>query len=328
MTFLKKLGMAIIGAGVAVSSVSANAQNVQQQFVTIGTGGVTGVYYPTGGAICRLVNKTRKETGIRCSVESTGGSSYNLNTIRAGDMDMGIVQSDWQYHAANGTSKFKSNGPDKDLRAVFSLHPEAFTVLARKDADIKTFDDLKGKRVNIGNPGSGQRGTMEQLMAAKGWTTKAFSLTSELKSSEQAKALCDNKIDAFVFTAGHPSGSLKEATTSCDTNLVTVTGPAVEKLLSDNPYYRSATIPGGMYRGNDVDVQTFGVAATFVASTRLSDETVYQVTKSVFEDLSTFKQMHQAFGTLKKGEMISDGLSAPLHEGAKRYFMEAGLIKK
>ncbi|UYM16509.1 TAXI family TRAP transporter solute-binding subunit [Endozoicomonas euniceicola] len=320
--------MAIFGAGIAVSSVSANAQTVQQQFVTIGTGGVTGVYYPTGGAICRLVNKTRKETGIRCSVESTGGSSYNLNTIRAGDMDMGIVQSDWQFHATNGTSKFKPNGPDKDLRAVFSLHPEAFTVLARKDADIKTFDDLKGKRVNIGNPGSGQRGTMEQLMAAKGWTTKAFSLTSELKSSEQAKALCDNKIDAFVFTAGHPSGSLKEATTSCDTNLVTVTGPAVEKLLNDNPYYRTATIPGGMYRGNDVDVQTFGVAATFVASTRLSDETVYQVTKSVFEDLSTFKQMHQAFGTLKKEEMISDGLSAPLHEGAKRYFMEAGLIKK
>ncbi|MCW7552066.1 TAXI family TRAP transporter solute-binding subunit [Endozoicomonas gorgoniicola] len=328
MTLLKKLSMAIFGASIAVSSVSANAQTVQQQFVTIGTGGVTGVYYPTGGAICRLVNRTRKDTGIRCSVESTGGSSYNLNTIRAGDMDMGIVQSDWQYHATNGTSKFESNGPDKELRAVFSLHPEAFTVLARKDANIKTFDDLKGKRVNIGNPGSGQRGTMEQIMAAKGWTTKAFSLTSELKSSEQAKALCDNKIDAFVFTAGHPSGSLKEATTSCDTNLVTVTGPAVEKLLSENPYYRTATIPGGMYRGNDVDVQTFGVAATFVASTRLSDETVYQVTKSVFEDLSTFKQMHQAFGTLKKEEMISDGLSAPLHEGAKRYFMEAGLIKK
>ncbi|MET4694034.1 TAXI family TRAP transporter solute-binding subunit [Endozoicomonas lisbonensis] len=327
MTLLKKLSMAIFGAGIAVSAVSANAQNVQQQFVTIGTGGVTGVYYPTGGAICRLVNRTRKDTGIRCSVESTGGSSYNLNTIRAGDMDMGIVQSDWQYHATNGTSKFKPNGPDKELRAVFSLHPEAFTVLARKDANIKTFEDLKGKRVNIGNPGSGQRGTMEQMMAAKGWTTKAFSLTSELKSSEQAKALCDNKIDAFVFTAGHPSGSLKEATTSCDTNLVTVSGPAVEKLLSENPYYRTATIPGGMYRGNDADVQTFGVAATFVASTRLSDETVYQVTKSVFEDLSTFKQMHQAFGTLKKEEMISDGLSAPLHEGAKRYFMEAGLIK-
>ncbi|AMO56928.1 C4-dicarboxylate ABC transporter substrate-binding protein [Endozoicomonas montiporae] len=328
MTVLKTLGMAIFGAGIAVSSVSANSPTVQQQFVTIGTGGVTGVYYPTGGAICRLVNRSRKDTGIRCSVESTGGSAYNLNTIRAGDMDMGIVQSDWQFHATNGTSKFEANGPDKELRAVFSLHPEAFTVLARKDANIKTFEDLKGKRVNIGNPGSGQRGTMEQLMAASGWTTKVFSLTSELKSSEQAKALCDNKIDAFVFTAGHPSGSLKEATTSCDTNLVTVTGPAVDKLISENPYYRTATIPGGMYRGNDADVQTFGVAATFVASTRLSDETVYQVTKSVFEDLSTFKQMHQAFGTLKKEEMITDGLSAPLHKGAERYFMEAGLIKK
>lgn len=328
MTILKTLGMAIFGAAIAVTSASANTQARQQQFVTIGTGGVTGVYYPTGGAICRLVNKNRKETGLRCSVESTGGSAYNLNTIRAGDMDMGIVQSDWQYHAINGTSKFKPMGPDESLRAVFSLHPEAFTVLARKDANVKTFDDLKGKRVNIGNPGSGQRGTMEQVMAAKGWTRDAFSLVSELKSSEQAKALCDNKIDAFVFTAGHPSGSLKEATTSCDTNLVTVAGPAVEKLIKDNPYYRTAAIPGGMYKGNDGDIKTFGVAATFVASTRLSDESVYQITKAVFEDLSTFKKLHQAFGTLKKEEMISDGLSAPLHKGAERYFMEAGLIAK
>ena len=328
MTVLKTVGMAILGAGMAVSTATASSQTASQQFVTIGTGGVTGVYYPTGGAICRLVNRTRKETGLRCSVESTGGSGYNLNTIRAGDMDMGIVQSDWQYHATNGTSKFEPMGPDKDLRAVFSLHPEAFTVLARKDASIKTFEDLKGKRVNIGNPGSGQRGTMEQLMAAKGWTNDVFSLTSELKSSEQAKALCDNKIDAFVFTAGHPSGSLKEATTSCDTNLVTVTGPAVDKLLAENPYYRTATIPGGMYKGNDADTQTFGVAATFVTSTRLSEETVYQVTKSVFEDLSRFKDMHQAFGTLKKEEMIADGLSAPLHPGAQRYFKEVGLLAK
>ncbi|MGI9273682.1 MAG: TAXI family TRAP transporter solute-binding subunit [Endozoicomonas sp.] len=328
MTAMKKLGMAILGAGLAAAATTASAAKVEQQFVTIGTGGVTGVYYPTGGAICRLVNRNRKETGLRCTVESTGGSVYNLNTIRAGELDMGIVQSDWQYHSFNGTSKFEQTGPDGDLRAVFSLHPEAFTVLARKDSGIKKFEDLKGKRVNIGNPGSGQRGTMEQLMGVYGWTQKSFSLVSELKSAEQAKALCDNKIDAFVFTAGHPSGSLKEATTSCETTLVTVSGPKIDKLIAEKPYYRSATIPGGMYNGNEKDVKTFGVAATFVASTSLSDETVYQITKSVFEDLSTFKKLHQAFGTLKKEEMIADGLSAPLHDGAKRYFMEAGLMAK
>jgi TRAP transporter TAXI family solute receptor len=317
----------LLGAGLAaalglggIGTASANS------FITIGTGGVTGVYYPTGGAICRLVNKNRKEHGIRCSVESTGGSVYNLNTIRAGELDMGVAQSDWQYHAYNGTSKFEDQGPNKDLRAVFSVHPEPFTVVARKDAGIKNFDDLKGKRVNIGNPGSGQRGTMEVVMAAKGWTKDDFSLVSELKAAEQSKALCDNKIDAMVYVVGHPNGSIKEATTSCDTVVVAVDGPAIQKLIADNSYYRAATIPGGMYAGNPDDVKTFGVGATFVSSTNTPPDTVYQVVKAVFENFNDFKRLHPAFGVLKKEEMVKDGLSAPLHEGAARYYKEAGLM--
>jgi TRAP transporter TAXI family solute receptor len=296
------------------------------QYVTIGTGGVTGVYYPTGGAICRLVNKARKDHGIRCSVESTGGSVYNLNTIAAGELDMGVAQSDWQYHAYNGTSKFKEQGPNKDLRAVFSVHPEPFTVVARKDSGVTDFMQLKGKRVNIGNPGSGQRGTMEVLMGALGWTKDDFKLASELKSSEQSKALCDNKVDAMVFTVGHPSGSIKEASTSCDSVLVNVTGPAVDKLVSDNDYYRTATVPGGMYRGTDGDTQTFGVGATFVSSAKVPEEVIYQVVKAVFENFDDFKKLHPAFANLKKEEMIKDGLSAPLHKGAAKYYKEAGLM--
>ncbi len=299
--------------------------DAKDSFITIGTGGVTGVYYPTGGAICRLFNKSRKTHGIRCSVESTGGSVYNLNTIRAGELDMGVAQSDWQYHAYNGTSKFKDKGANKNLRAVFSVHPEPFTVVARADAGIKTFADLKGKRVNIGNPGSGQRGTMEVLMNALGWKKSDFSLASELKSAEQSKALCDNKIDAMVFTVGHPSGSIKEATTTCDTVLVSVTGPAVDKLVKDNDYYRTATIPGGMYRGNPDDVKTFGVGATFVSSTNTPADVVYQVVKAVFENFDSFKKLHPAFANLKKEEMVKDGLSAPVHDGAKRYYKEAKL---
>lgn len=297
-----------------------------QQFVTIGTGGVTGVYYPTGGAICRLVNKTRKEHGIRCSVESTGGSVYNLNTIRAGELDMGVAQSDWQYHAYHGSSKFKDKGANKDLRAVFSVHPEPFTVVARVDSGIKNFMDLKGKRVNIGNPGSGQRGTMEVLMGALGWTKKDFKLASELKSAEQAKALCDNKIDAMVFTVGHPSGSIKEATTSCDSVLVTVDGAAVDKLVADNDYYRTATIPGGMYRGTAADTKTFGVGTTFVSSAKVSEAVIYNVVKAVFTNFDDFQKLHPAFKVLKKEEMIKDGLSAPLHKGAAKYYKEAGLM--
>ena len=321
---MRTLTKTLIGTALAVGLAAPVV--AQKQFITIGTGGVTGVYYPTGGAICRLVNKGRKEHGIRCSVESTGGSVYNLNTIRAGELDMGVAQSDWQYHAYNGTSKFEDKGAFKDLRAVFSVHAEPFTVVARADSGIKTFEDLKGKRVNVGNPGSGQRGTMEVVMAAFGWTMDDFSLASELKSAEQSKALCDNKIDAMVFTVGHPSGSIKEATTSCDSVLVEVSGPKIEALVSENSYYRLATIPGGMYRGTDGDVKTFGVGATFVSSTNTDADVVYQVVKSVFENFDDFKKLHPAFRTLNKQQMVKDGLSAPLHDGAARFYKEAGLM--
>jgi len=298
----------------------------EQKFVTIGTGGVTGVYYPTGGAICRLVNKNRNKHGIRCSTESTGGSVFNLNTIRAGDLDMGVAQSDWQYHAYHGSSKFKDKGANRELRAIFSVHPEPFTVVARVDSGIRNFGDLKGKRVNVGNPGSGQRGTMEVLMEALGWKMSDFALASELKSSEQSMALCDNKIDAMVFTVGHPSGSIKEATTSCDSVLVNVTGSAVDMLVAENDFYRTATIPGGMYSGNANDTKTFGVGATFVTSTRTPEDVIYQVVKAVFENFDSFRKFHPAFRNLDKRQMIKDGLSAPLHAGAVKYYKEAGLM--
>ncbi len=312
--------------GMVLFMGAAPTQAADQRFVTIGTGGVTGVYYATGGSICRLMNKGRKVHGIRCSVESTGGSVYNLNTIAAGELDMGVCQSDWQYHAWHGTSKFKDAGPNKDLRAIFSVHAEPFTVVARADSGIKEFKDLKGKRVNIGNPGSGQRGTMDVVMKVFGWTKADFKLASELKSAEQAKALCDNKIDAFVFTIGHPSGSIKEPTTSCDCVLVPVTGPKIDKLVAENDYYRTATIPGGMYRGTDTDTQTFGVGATFVTSAKVSEKIIYNVVKAVFENFAQFKKLHPCFKVLKKEEMIKDGLSAPLHKGAIKYYKEAGLM--
>jgi hypothetical protein len=207
-------GVALAVLAGASLLVGERAAAQEQRFITIGTGGVTAVYYPAGGAICRLVNRDRERHGIRCSVESTGGSVYNIDTLRGGELDMGVVQSDVQYKSLKGEDEeFKDQGPFEDLRAVFSLHAEPFTVVARADAGIAAFDDLKGKRVNIGNPGSGQRSTMEVVMAAKGWTMDDFALASELKSAEQAQALCANKLDAMVFTVGHPSGPIQEATT-------------------------------------------------------------------------------------------------------------------
>ena len=318
----------LIGAVLAgATALSTGAAVAQDSFITIGTGGVTGVYYPTGGAICRLVNRDRAEHGIRCGVESTGGSIFNINAIRGEELEFGVAQSDWQFHAFNGTSRFEEQGPFENLRAVFSVHPEPFTVVARADAGIETFDDLKGKRVNVGNPGSGQRGTMEVVMDAKGWTMDDFAVASELQAAEQSQALCDNNIDAMIYTVGHPSGSIQEATTACDSVLVDVSGETIEALVDDRPYYRTATIPGGMYRGNDEDTATFGVGATFVTSADVPEETVYQVVKAVFENMDQFKGLHPAFANLTPEEMANDGLSAPLHPGAERYYREAGLIQ-
>lgn len=305
------------------AAMVASGAHAQQRFISIGTGGVTGVYYPTGGAICRLVNKGRKEHGIRCSAESTGGSIYNINTIRAGELEFGVAQSDWQYHAYNGTSKFADKGKFEDLRAVFSVHPEPVTILARADAGVSNITDLKGKRLNIGNPGSGTRGTWEVIEAALGWSRGDLKLAAELKSAETGQALCDNKLDAYFWLVGHPSALTQETLSTCDARLVNATGPAIDKLVADNSFYRTATIPAGMYN-NQEDITTFGVGATFVSSAKVPDEVVYVVVKAVFDNFADFKKLHPAFANLKEAEMIKDSLSAPLHPGAVKYYKERG----
>jgi TRAP transporter TAXI family solute receptor len=314
-----KIGFAAL---MAAGLLAAPAAAQKKQFISIGTGGVTGVYYPTGGAICRLVNKMRKKTGIRCSAESTGGSIYNINTIKAGELEFGVAQSDWQHHAYHGTSKFKGK-QFKKLRAVFSVHPEPVTVIASIASGIKTFTDLKGKRVNIGNPGSGTRGTWEVLEAAMGWKRGDLKLAASMKSSETAQAVCDGKLDAYFWLVGHPSALTQESLASCATRLVHVVGPAIDKLVKDNPYYRTATIPAKMYKSKE-DIKTFGVGATFVTSADVPDLVVYTVVKAVFGNFGQFKKLHPAFANLKEKEMIRDSLSAPLHPGAVKYYKERG----
>jgi len=307
-----------------LASLAASGVQAEQQFISIGTGGVTGVYYPTGGAICRLVNKGRKEHGIRCSAESTGGSIYNINTVRAGELEFGVAQSDWQYHSYNGTSKFEDQGAFENLRAVFSVHPEPFTVLAKGGSGLKDFTELKGKRVNVGNPGSGQRATTEVVMEAYGMAMSDLALAAELKGAEMAQAMCDDKIDVMMYTVGHPAAAITEVTNTCDVDFVDLTGPVIDKLIEENPFYRVAVVPAGMYKGQDADLTTFGVGATFISSSDVSDEVVYTVVKAVFDNFEDFKKLHPAFANLKEEEMISDGLSAPLHDGAVKYYKERG----
>lgn len=306
--------------------VDTGIARAADKIITVGTAGVTGVYYPAGGAICRLMNRGRREHGIRCTVESTGGSINNLEAIRKGDLDLGVVQSDLLYHAYDGTEIFSDVGADKKLRILFSLHAEPFTVVARKSADIASFDDLKNKRVSIGSPGSGMRATMEELMIKKGWTSKTFAALVDVKATDLAGALCGNTVDAIIYAGGHPNGTIQQLTGACDTKLINVSDKLIDDLIKNHPFYSEAVIPGGMYNGNPKDTKTFGVKAVLVASEDLSDDIVYEMVKSVFERLEDFKTLHPVFSTLDAYSMVHDTDVAPMHPGAMRYFKEKGLI--
>ena len=302
--------------------------NVKLRHVTIGTGGITGVYYPTGGAIAKLVNRKRSEYGIRVSVESTGGSVFNVNAVISGDIEFGLVQSDRQYQAANGLAEWKATGKQTKLRAVCSIHPESVTLIAAEDAGVQTLQDLKGKRVNIGNPGSGQRGNALDVLATAGIDTENDIRVESLKAAESASMLQDGRIDAFFYTVGHPAAAIKEACAGQRraVRIVPITG--MEKLIERSPFYAETTIPIALYPKavNDADVSTIGVMTTVVTSSDVPDDVVYALTNELFENLDEFKTMHPAFAHLTREGMLK-GRSAPLHPGAEKYFKEAGLIE-
>lgn len=320
---MKKL-FKLSAIAISLITILTDLSFAKTKYISVGTGAITGVYYPAGGAICRLLNRGRKEHGIRCSVESTGGSVSNLNAVRSSMLDFAIVQSDWGYHSYNGTGFFADQSPFKDLRTVFSLYNETFAIAVSEKSDIKSIDDLIGKRVNFGVKGSGMYATMEMLANSKGWTKDSFSEISYLQPSEQPKALCDGKIDAMIYMSGNPNGVLQEATQTCRVRLLNIDKKTIDKIISENAFYVPAVIPGGIYPRNRKNVNTFGVRAVVVTTKRADQRAVYNMTKSVFENFENFKTLHPVFTSLKIEEMMSSG-SVPFHKGALKYFEE---IKK
>jgi len=314
----------LLGLMAATILAGAGAAHAQDQFVTIGTGGVTGVYYPVGGAICRLMNQTRAEHGFRCSVESTAASVYNLNAIGTGELTFGVTQTDVLSYAVNGQQNFADAGPKEDLRAIFSLHPEPFTLVARPDSGIAGFADLAGKRVNIGAPGSGTQTSIDIILDAMAMSRSDLALVSELRPDEHGSALCDNQIDAFFYAVGHPSANIADPTTTCRAQIVPITGEAVDSIIQERPFYARATIPGGTYANNGEDVETFGVLAALAVRADTPDAAVYALVSSVFANFEAFKALHPALANLSPENMIVDGLEAPLHPGAVQYYEEQG----
>ena len=315
---MKKLFSGILGG--AILATSALAYN----YITIGTGGVTGVYYPTGGAICRIMNKEKKETGIKCTVESTGGSVYNINTIKKGELDFGIAQSDVVYQAYNGTGKFKGKAY-KDLRVVMSIHPELLTFVVRKDSGIKNLKDVAGKTINIGNPGSGNEATVKLLFSQPSLKNIKFNQEG-LKAAECPNALKDKKIDGYFYVVGHPTANIKDAANSVAIDLINIDGPAAQKLVKEKPYYAFGIIPAGMYKGVNHDTKTFGVKAVLVTSAGMSDKAVYSMVKAILTNFDKFKKMHPAYKNLTKKDLLKGFDHNMMHPGAVKAFKEAGLL--
>jgi len=324
---------AIIGAGAVAAWALGGAREPLlpaqggESGLVIGTGVVTGLYFPVGGAICRQLNQGRDIHGLRCSVEATEGSVANINALRGGELDLAMVQSDWQSMAFGGAGSFKAVGAFEELRALFSVHSEAFNVLVRRDSKLRQFADLKGKRINAGAAGSGQRAMFEDVMAAHGMTPKDFAQVSDLRFTEQAKALCDRKIDAAVVVLAHPNGAIRDMAETCELALVEIAGAPLERLLADRAYYAPLVLSGGLYaRLPAEDTRSFGLKATLVASARLGDEVVYQIVRAVFDNFDEFRAAHPAFAPLDPRAMAGEGNSAPLHPGAERYFREKDLL--
>jgi len=307
------------------ASIGAAQASDDQETVTIATGRVGGLYHPVGGAICKLADENLAEHGVSCTVDITGGSIPNIKDLRKGNVDLALVQSDLQQDAFAGRGPFEHLGPFENLRSMFALYVEHFTIVARDDKDIETFEDLKGKRVYVGGTASSRRDAMDVLMDAHGWTGEEVTGVSEFEGANLAEALCDDEFDAFVYTIGHPNPTVREATALCDAKLVKVSGSIIEKLNRENPFYVGSVIPGRTYKNNPRDVQTLGVVATLVTTAKVPPDVIYQITKAYFENLELLQALSPLFLSLTKEQMVATGLAAPIHEGALKYFSEVGL---
>ncbi|WP_428645977.1 TAXI family TRAP transporter solute-binding subunit [Roseibium sp.] len=310
-------------AFLVVSASPGTAQ--EQRFITIGTAGVTGVYFPTGAAICTLVNQNRAKHGVRCAFEPTRGSISNIDRLRAGKLDFGFVQSDWQYHAFHGSVRFLEDGPFEDLRSVFSLHSETATFVVRKESGYHSFDALKGAKINVGSEGSGSAASWNALVKRLGWLEDDQKGVSNLKTSKLAEALCSGEIDGYFELIGHPANLVEETQQLCEIRLLGIEGKAIDSLLEEAPYYLKVTVPADDY-GMPESVASYGAVATFVTSANMPDEIVHALVSSVFDNLEGFKQLHPALQNLSASEMASRGMEAPLHPGALKFYREQGLL--
>lgn len=309
------------GGGGALAQVQTPTR-----FISIGTGGVTGVYYVTGGAICRLVNRSRNEHGMRCREESSAGSVVNLDSLRRGSVNFALVQADLHFQAYKGQGSYAQTPPQDQLRSVFSTYPEILTVVAAKGTQGANVNSLKGRRISLGMQGTGSRATAEAVLQREGWTAADLVPVAERSPDEQSYAMCENKIDAYVFVAGHPSSNVMRAVKECQARVLGLGPEAIAHMVAAQPYFTAASVPAGVYPGHAEPVPSVGLMATLMTNADVPEATVYAVVKAVFDNLDEFKKLHPALSRLDAKTMVKDGLTAPLHPGALRYYKEKGWL--
>lgn len=282
--------------------------------LTIGTGALNGVYYPTGGAICRLLNEESASKGLHCAVQSTSGSLANLKELGQGKIQLALVQSDVVHHAAKGTGPFVGQPPNDRLRSLFRLHQESLTLLASATSSITTLADIEGKRVDLGNPGSGERVTSQALLDAMGWQASSFAPVIPAAVNSRLEGLCDGTLDAAFVVAGHPNQGIGDLTGRCKARIIPIEGEQIDRLLKHHPYYQHSRIGANLYPGQPTSVSTFAVTAELIALDSLPEAEVRTVRDVLTARLKQFTRLHPALTPLTQDSMLA-AADIPRHPG-------------
>lgn len=292
-------------------------------FASVGAGEMNGIYYPLAGVICSIVNRNLRESGVRCSRETTPGSVYNVDALRTGELEFAIVQSDVAYAAYHGTGDY-SGAPFPGLRSVIALHPELVTIVAR--ASIHELGDLAGKRIAAGPEGSGSRATWRAMVKALGWQESETPRIVDMPVDAIGSALCAGSIDASLLVLGHPSAKIRDLLAGCPLNLVPVDGAAIDSLVAAAPYLRKGRIPANAY-GLSADVPSFGVSAILMTTAKMDPRAVSDFAATLGAQIETLKKKSPVLANLTAQEMVTEKVPAPLDPAALEAYKKLGLLK-
>jgi TRAP transporter TAXI family solute receptor len=330
MTRIRTLAFALATAG-SLAATGVQAADVRtanmDKFLAMGSGAQAGVFYPVGQGVCDIINKDRLTHGLRCLNYETGGAVYNMQAVSFGTVQLGIARSDLSFQAYTGTGNFDDEPPIEDMRAVASLYSVPVAVIAKRSLGLTYVKDIKGKRFNIGNDGSGKRELSSFIMKLQGWTRADFAATTEYDTGPMVKAFCDGELDVILEGLGNPAKMYADVTEKCDGQFLPFSPETIDQLKADYPYYVDMAIPGGMYAGTPDNVASFGYRAILIASSKVHPDAIYQVVSSLVGNLKDLRAKHASLDILTPQAMANFGIYIPLHDGAARYYKEHNLLE-